>query len=50
MKGDDTLRQVAEILRAKPYRTSIPGFVEGKRHPAGTTDVVVTDGSPANVA
>ncbi len=50
MKGDDRLRQAAEILRASPIATRFHGFVEGHDIAAGTTDVVVTDGFTGNVA
>ena len=50
MKGDDQLRQVAEILRASHIGARFHGFVEGNDITAGTTDVVVTDGFTGNVA
>lgn len=50
MKGDDTLRQVAEILRASHIGPRFHGFVEGNDITAGTTDIVVTDGFTGNVA
>jgi hypothetical protein len=50
LKGDDTLRQAAEILRQSAHRRSFHGFVEGHDIAAGTTDVVVTDGFTGNVA
>jgi phosphate acyltransferase len=49
-KGDDTLRQAAEILRASHIGPQFHGFVEGHDITAGTTDVVVTDGFTGNVA
>ena len=50
MKGDDTLREVAEILRASHIGARFHGFVEGNDITVGTTDVVVTDGFTGNVA
>ena len=50
LKGDDTVRQAAEILRASPIAPQFHGFVEGHDIAAGTTDVVVTDGFTGNVA
>ena len=50
MKGDDTVRQAAEILRASHLGPHFHGFVEGHDITAGTTDVVVTDGFTGNVA
>ncbi len=50
LKGDDTVRQASEILRASPIAPQFHGFVEGHDIAAGTTDVVVTDGFTGNVA
>ncbi len=50
MKGDDTVREAAEILRASHIGPQFHGFVEGHDIAAGTTDVVVTDGFTGNVA
>ncbi len=50
LKGNDTLRSAAEILRSIPLPGSFYGFVEGNDIPAGTVDVVVTDGFTGNVA
>ncbi len=50
MKGDDTVREAAEILRASHIGPQFHGFVEGHDITAGTTDVVVTDGFTGNVA
>jgi phosphate acyltransferase len=50
LKGDDTVRQAAEILRASHIGPQFYGFVEGHDIAAGTTDVVVTDGFTGNVA
>ncbi|HUB15633.1 MAG TPA: phosphate acyltransferase PlsX [Acetobacteraceae bacterium] len=50
LKGDDVLRQAADILRASHIGPQFKGFVEGHDIAAGTTDVVVTDGFTGNVA
>ena len=50
MKGDDTLRQAADMLRASHLAPQFHGFVEGHDIAAGTTDVIVTDGFTGNVA
>jgi phosphate acyltransferase len=50
LKGDDTVRDAAEILRASHIGPQFRGFVEGHDIAAGTTDVVVTDGFTGNVA
>ncbi len=50
LKGDDMLREAAEILRASHIGPQFHGFVEGHDIAAGTTDVVVTDGFTGNVA
>jgi len=50
LKGDDTVREAAEILRASHLGPQFHGFVEGHDITAGTTDVVVTDGFTGNVA
>ena len=49
-KGDDRVRQAAEVLRASHIGPQFHGFVEGDDIAAGTTDVVVTDGFTGNVA
>jgi glycerol-3-phosphate acyltransferase PlsX len=49
-KGDDRVREAAEVLRASPLAAQFRGFVEGHDIAAGTTDVVVTDGFTGNVA
>ena len=49
LKGDDRVRQAAEILRADTG-INFYGFVEGHDITAGTVDVVVTDGFTGNVA
>lgn len=50
LKGDDTVRQAAEILRASHIGPQFYGFVEGHDIAAGTTDVIVTDGFTGNIA
>ncbi len=50
LKGDDRVREAAEVLRASHLAPLFHGFVEGHDIAAGTTDVVVTDGFTGNVA
>lgn len=50
LKGDDTVRDAAEILRGSHLAPQFHGFVEGHDIAAGTVDVVVTDGFTGNVA
>ena len=50
LKGDDRVRQAAEVLRASHLGPQFRGFVEGDDIAGGTTDVVVTDGFTGNVA
>ncbi len=50
LKGDDRVRQAAEMLRSSPLARQFQGFVEGHDITAGTTDVVVTDGFTGNIA
>jgi glycerol-3-phosphate acyltransferase PlsX len=50
MKGDETLRRAADILRASHIAPQFHGFVEGHDIAAGTTDVIVTDGFTGNIA
>lgn len=50
LKGDDTVREAADIIRASHIGPQFHGFVEGHDIAAGTTDVVVTDGFTGNVA
>ncbi len=49
LKGDDRVREAADVLRAQPG-LAFHGFVEGHDIAAGTVDVVVTDGFTGNVA
>jgi len=50
LKGNDRVRDAAEILRQSPIGKQFHGFVEGHDIAAGTTDVVVTDGFTGNIA
>ena len=50
LKGNETIRQAASMLRDADLPIEFRGFVEGNDIPAGTVDVVVTDGFVGNVA
>jgi glycerol-3-phosphate acyltransferase PlsX len=50
LKGTDTLRQAAQMLRESPLELEFHGFIEGDDIAMGTVDVVVTDGFTGNVA
>ena len=50
LKGDDRVRQAADVLRESHIAPQFHGFVEGHDIAAGTVDVVVTDGFTGNVA
>src|SRR5947209_19820499 len=50
LKGDERVRQAAELLRDSHIGPQFYGFVEGHDIAAGTTDVIVTDGFTGNVA
>lgn len=50
MKGDERLRQAAEVLRESHIGPNFRGFVEGNDITAGTVDVIVTDGFTGNIA
>ena len=50
LKGDERIRQAAELLRVSHLAPQFHGFVEGHDIAAGTTDVIVTDGFTGNVA
>ena len=50
LKGDDRVRDAADILRRSHIGAQFHGFVEGHDIAAGTTDIVVTDGFTGNVA
>jgi glycerol-3-phosphate acyltransferase PlsX len=50
VKGHESVREAAAILRAAQLPGPFHGFVEGNDIPTGATDVVVTDGFTGNVA
>jgi glycerol-3-phosphate acyltransferase PlsX len=50
LKGNDAVRDAAAILRDGRLPIRFHGFVEGDDIPAGTADVVVTDGFTGNIA
>ena len=50
LKGDDRVREAADVLRRSHIAPQFHGFVEGNDIAAGTTDVIVTDGFTGNVA
>lgn len=50
MKGHDEIKEAASILQQVTFPGKYVGFVEGNDIPAGTVDVVVTDGFTGNVA
>ena len=50
MKGHDELRAAAAWLRNTHLPIEFRGFIEGDDVPAGTVDVIVTDGFTGNVA
>ncbi len=50
LKGHEALRSAAQILRSTHLPGQFYGFVEGNDIPAGTVDVIVTDGFTGNVA
>ena len=50
LKGPDTLREAAEILRDDRLGLNFIGFVEGDDLTTGSADVVVTDGFTGNIA
>jgi len=50
LKGDDRVREAAELLRMSHIASQFHGFVEGHDLAAGTTDVIVMDGFTGNVA
>jgi glycerol-3-phosphate acyltransferase PlsX len=49
-KGNDALKDAAQMLRELELPGEFVGFVEGDDIPAGAVDVVVTDGFTGNVA
>ena len=50
LKGDERVRQAAEVLRDSHLGPNFHGFIEGHDITAGTVDVVVTDGFTGNIA
>ncbi|MEQ8964628.1 MAG: phosphate acyltransferase PlsX [Azospirillaceae bacterium] len=50
LKGNETVKEAAARLRGIELPGTFHGFVEGNDVPAGTVDVVVTDGFTGNVA
>jgi phosphate acyltransferase len=50
LKGDERVRQAAEVLKESHIGPGFQGFVEGHDITAGTVDVIVTDGFTGNVA
>ena len=50
LKGHDAVKNAAQILRSTVLPGHFHGFVEGDDIPAGTVDVVVTDGFTGNIA
>ena len=50
LKGDDSLRDAASVLKSSHIGANFAGFVEGHDIALGSTDVIVTDGFTGNVA
>ena len=50
MKGNDSIREAAELLGREKLPGRFIGFVEGNDATKGTVDVVVTDGFTGNVS
>ena len=50
LKGNDSVKQAAALLRNTPLDIDFHGFVEGDDIGLGTVDVIVTDGFTGNVA
>ena len=50
LKGSDEVREAAAILKETSLPIEFMGFVEGDDIPAGTVDVIVTDGFTGNIA
>lgn len=50
MKGHEEVRNASAILQQVKFPGKYVGFVEGNDIPAGTVDVVVTDGFTGNIA
>lgn len=49
-KGNDALKEASAVLRELDLPMTFHGFVEGDDIPAGTVDVVVSDGFSGNIA
>ncbi len=49
-KGNDAVKEAANILRAGSLPIAFHGFIEGNDIAEGTVDVVVTDGFTGNIA
>ncbi|MEM7444828.1 MAG: phosphate acyltransferase PlsX [Pseudomonadota bacterium] len=50
LKGNDVVKEASNRLQEMPLPGDFHGFVEGNDIPAGTVDVVVTDGFTGNIA
>lgn len=50
LKGNDTVKLAAQLLRDTPLPLAFEGFIEGDDIAGGSTDVIVTDGFTGNVA
>ena len=50
LKGNDTVKLAAQLLRDTSLPLAFEGFIEGDDIAGGTTDVIVTDGFTGNVA
>src|SRR5690606_3484726 len=50
LKGHESIRDAARLIRASGIKMNFHGFVEGDDIGKGTVDVVVTDGFTGNVA
>ena len=50
LKGNDTLKEAAMLLKESPLKHHFKGFIEGDDISRGTVSVVVTDGFTGNVA
>jgi glycerol-3-phosphate acyltransferase PlsX len=50
LKGNDTIRNAAAVLKDCGLPINFQGFIEGDDIPAGRVDVVVTDGFAGNIA
>lgn len=50
MKGHEEVKAAHQLLKNSEFKLNYHGFVEGNDIPAGTVDVVVTDGFSGNIA